>query len=142
MLTMLKNGNGIQSRRASHVTRFDMNDFVTHHAGDLELCSWLSRSAGVEINGPAGNGKGIELGVVDDKEAVIETTADRWPREFFWPMRSMNRSTSGLLTNLKYFFASRRNSRLIRVSSSSLGGPRAAAMALPPKPQLLVNIVD
>src|SRR3954447_8145077 len=37
------------------------------------------------------------------------------------PMRSRYRSTSGLVTNLSCFLASRRNSRPSRVSSSSVG---------------------
>src|SRR3989440_12283070 len=40
------------------------------------------------------------------------------------PIRSIYRSTSGLLTNLNCFWASRRNSRLILTSSSSVGGPK------------------
>ena len=40
------------------------------------------------------------------------------------PIRSTYRSTSGSLTNLNSFLASRRNSRLILTSSSSVGGPK------------------
>ena len=55
------------------MTRFDMDDFVAEYAGQFIRRFRPIDEAGEEIDRSAGDGKGVELLVFDDKKSIVKS---------------------------------------------------------------------
>jgi hypothetical protein len=49
-----------------------VNDFVSHDPGKFGCASHAVYETREDINGSSGDGKGVELGLFDDKETIVE----------------------------------------------------------------------
>jgi hypothetical protein len=62
---------------------FDVNNFVSHDAGELRRALDAAYEAREEINRTPGHRKGVELRIFDDKETIVERL---WPHNRKQPL--------------------------------------------------------